>query len=154
MVFSRDPSGATTGLHLFGPCCPPKFSEDRGRPLAPARPERREPQLAGELWRMSAREMAQAIRNRQASSREVVEAHLRRIEGVNPSINAVVIVMAEQALEAANVADHAVAAGADLPPLHGVPFTIKENIDVAGTPTTQEFQGAGQRLPESGCSNC
>ena len=100
-----------------------------------------------DLWRMSATELAEAIRTRQASSREVVEAHLRRIEAVNPSINAVVIVMAEQALEAANVADHAVAAGADLPPLHGVPFTIKENIDVAGTPTTQGFKALANAYP-------
>jgi Asp-tRNA(Asn)/Glu-tRNA(Gln) amidotransferase A subunit family amidase len=62
---------------------------------------------------------------------EVVEAHLRRIESVNSSINAVVIVLGEQALDAAKAADRAVAAGDDLPPFHGVPFTIKDNIDVA-----------------------
>ena len=48
---------------------------------------------ATELWRMSATELAEAIRSRQASSQEVIEAHLRRIEAVNPSINAVVIVL-------------------------------------------------------------
>lgn len=100
-----------------------------------------------ELWLMSATELAEAIRTRQASSREVVEAHLRRIEAVNPSINAVVIVRAEQALEAAMVADRAVAAGADLPPFHGVPFTIKENIDVAGTPTMQGFKALANAYP-------
>jgi amidase len=56
---------------------------------------------ATELWRMSATELAEVIRTRQASSREVIEAHLRRIEAVNGSINAVVINLAEQALEAA-----------------------------------------------------
>jgi amidase len=96
---------------------------------------------------MSATELADAIRTRQASSQEVVEAHLRRIEAVNPSINAVVLVMAEQALEAAKVADRAVAAGADLPPFHGVPFTIKENIDVAGTPTTQGLKALANAYP-------
>jgi amidase len=89
-----------------------------------------------ELWSMSATELAEAIRTKQASSVEVVEAHLRRIEAVNPSINAVVIVLGEQAQEAAKVADRAAAAGGDLPPFHGVPFTTKEDIDLVGTPTT------------------
>lgn len=92
--------------------------------------------VLGELWRMSAVELAGAIRYRTASSREVVEAHLRRIETVNRSINAVVVVLGEQALEAADTADRQVVVGGDLQPLHGVPFTVKENIDLAGTPTT------------------
>ncbi len=89
-----------------------------------------------DLWRMSALELAEAIRSRQTSSQEVIEAHLRRIEAVNPSVNAVTVVLGEQALEAAKAADRAVVGGGDLPPFHGVPFTIKENIDLAGTPTT------------------
>jgi amidase len=68
-------------------------------------------QTRTELWRLSATELAEVIRTKQASSAEVVEAHLRRIEAVNRSINAVVIVMGEQALEAAKAADRAVAAG-------------------------------------------
>lgn len=99
---------------------------------------------ATELWRMSATELAEAIARGQASSVEVVEAHLRRIESVNSSINAVVIVLGEQALDAAKTADRAVAAGDDLPPFHGVPFTIKDNIDVLGTPTTQGFAALAQ----------
>ena len=89
-----------------------------------------------DLWRMSATDLAEAIRSRQISSQEVIEAHLRRIEAVNPSVNAVTVVLGEQALEAAKAADRAVVGGGDLPPFHGVPFTIKENIDLAGTPTT------------------
>jgi amidase len=102
---------------------------------------------ATELWRMSATELAEAIRTKHASSREVVEAHLRRIESVNPSINAVVIVLGEQALETAKAADRATAAGGDLPPFHGVPFTIKDNIDVAGSPTTQGFKALAEAYP-------
>jgi amidase len=102
---------------------------------------------ATELWRMSATELAEAIRSGQVSSREVIEAHLRRIEAVNNSINAVVITMAEQAVTAAKTADRAVAAGADLGPFHGVPFTVKENIDVAGTPTTQGFKALADAYP-------
>jgi amidase len=63
---------------------------------------------AAELWRMSATQVAEAIRSQQVSSQDVIEAHLQRIEAVNSSINAVVIVMAEEALKAANAADRAV----------------------------------------------
>jgi amidase len=102
---------------------------------------------ATELWRMSATGLAEVIRTRQASSVEVVEAHLRRIEAVNRSINAVVIVLGEQALEAAKAADRATADGGKVPPFHGVPFTIKDNIDVAGTPTTQGFKALAGAYP-------
>jgi amidase len=102
---------------------------------------------ATELWRMSATELAHAIRARQASSAEVVQAHLRRIEAVNPGVNAVVTVLGERALKAAKAADRAVAAGAGLPPFHGVPFTIKDIIDVAGTPTTQGFKALAEAYP-------
>jgi Asp-tRNA(Asn)/Glu-tRNA(Gln) amidotransferase A subunit family amidase len=74
---------------------------------------------ATELWRMSATELAEAIRFRQISSQEVIEAHLQRIDMVDGSINAVVVVLTGQAVEAARMADRAVAAGADLGPFHG-----------------------------------
>jgi amidase len=90
-----------------------------------------------ELWRNSAVELAAMIRDREVSSREVVEAHLDRIEAVNPHLNAIVRLLPDQALAAADAADRAVADGRRLGPLHGVPFTVKENIDLAGTPTTQ-----------------
>ena len=102
---------------------------------------------ATELWRMSATELAEMIRSRQASSEEVIDAHLRRIEAVDPAVNAIVIVMAEQALDAARAADRAVAVGADLAPLHGVPFSVKQNIDVAGTPTTQGLAALANAYP-------
>jgi amidase len=102
---------------------------------------------ATDLWRMSATALAEAIRSRQASSQEVVEAHLRRIEAVNPAVNAVTVVLGEQALEAAKAADRVVAGGGDLPRLHGVPFTVKENIDVAGTPTTLGLKALAAAYP-------
>jgi amidase len=102
---------------------------------------------AAELWRMGARELAELIRFRQASSREVIEAHLRRINDVNPEVNSVVLVMADEALKGANAADRLTATGADLPQFHGVPFTIKENIDVAGTPTTQGLRALADAYP-------
>jgi amidase len=91
---------------------------------------------ATELWRMSATELAGVIRSRQVSAWEVVEAHLRRLDAVNPALNAIVIRLDEQALAAADAADRMAGTGADLAPLHGVPFTIKECFDLAGTPTT------------------
>jgi amidase len=97
---------------------------------------------------MGAVELAGVIRSRQASSREVIEAHLRRIEAVNPAVNAVTILLADQALEAAKAADLAVGAAADLPPLLGVPFTVKGNIDLAGTPTTQGLKMWAKAYPE------
>jgi amidase len=100
-----------------------------------------------DLWRMSALELAAAIRSRQTSSQEVIEAHLRRIEAVNPSVNAVTVVLGEQALETAKAADRAAAGGGDLPPFHGVPFTVKGNIDVAGTPTTQGLKALAGAYP-------
>jgi amidase len=96
---------------------------------------------------MSARELAEAVRSRRASSLEVVEAHLRRIEAVNPSINAVPVVLAEQALDAARAADRAVAEGEHLGPFHGVPFTVKSNIDLAGTPTTNGMRAFASAYP-------
>jgi amidase len=91
----------------------------------------------GELWQSSAAELAAMIRGREVSSREVIQAHLDRVEAVNPDLNAIVRLLSDQALAAADAADRAVADGAELGPLHGVPFTVKENIDLAGTPTTQ-----------------
>jgi amidase len=89
-----------------------------------------------ELWRMGAAELARAIADGVTTSQEVIEAHLARIEAVNPQVNAVVRVLADEALAAAGLADAAVARGEPLGPLHGVPITVKENIDVAGTATT------------------
>jgi len=89
-----------------------------------------------ELWKFSANELASMIANKQVSSRETVDAHLARIEQVNPHLNAVVRVLADEARAAADAADRAVRSGDPLGPLHGVPCTVKENIDLAGTPTT------------------
>lgn len=101
-----------------------------------------------ELWRMSATEQAEAIRSKQISSQEVIEAHLRRIAEVNPAINAIPVVLAEQALEAAKAADRMVATGDDLPPFHGIPVTVKSNIDVAGSPTTQGLKALANAYPK------
>jgi amidase len=89
-----------------------------------------------ELWARSAVELARMVRTREVSSREIVESHLARIEAVNPKVNAIVETLASAARASADLADGAVVAGEHLGPLHGVPITVKQNIDVAGTATT------------------
>ncbi len=90
---------------------------------------------ATELWQWDAVDLAAAIRSRKVSSREATIAVIDRMQAVNPKINAVVRDLSEQALADAAAADEAVRRGERLGPLHGVPVTIKENIDQAGLPT-------------------
>jgi amidase len=101
-----------------------------------------------ELWELGALELAAAIRERAASSREVVEAHLARIDAVNPALNAVVRRLDDEALAAADVADKVLAGGDEVGALHGVPFTVKENIDVGGQPTTQAIVALADAIAE------
>jgi amidase len=92
-------------------------------------------------------ELATAIAERRRSSREVVEGHLRRIEEVNPRLNAVVTLAAD-ALDRADAADAALARGESLGPLHGVPITLKDSIDTAGLRTTAGTIGWRDRVPD------
>lgn len=88
------------------------------------------------LYYASAVTLARRIRDQEISSHEVVQAHLQRIEQVNPRLNAVVQLAAEQALDQARAADAALARGQPIGALHGVPFTVKDWIDAAGLPCT------------------
>ena len=98
---------------------------------------------------LDATALAELIRTGQLSSREVVQAHLDRISAVNPKINAVVTLTAENALEAADAADKAVASGAKLGSLHGVPFTAKDSIDTANVPTQRGSPIFKGRVPDT-----
>ena len=88
-----------------------------------------------DLWRWDAVDLAAAIRTRRISSREATRAVLERLAAVNPALNAVTVLLADQALAAADRADAAVRGGDALGPLHGVPVTIKENVDQEGAAT-------------------
>ena len=88
----------------------------------------------GPVWQWSALDTAAAIRSGMISSTEVVEAHLARMRDVNPKLNAVVVDLSEDALKSAKAADNARARQRELGPLHGVPITIKENVDYEGRP--------------------
>lgn len=92
--------------------------------------------MTEELWRWSATDLTRAIRDRSLSSREATASCLARLAAVNPRINAVVDVLAEEALAAADRADAMVKQGEPLGPLHGVPLTVKINVDYAGRATT------------------
>jgi aspartyl-tRNA(Asn)/glutamyl-tRNA(Gln) amidotransferase subunit A len=87
------------------------------------------------IYFKDATELAALIRTKQISSREVVQAHLDRIALVNTKVNAIVTLLANDALKGADAADKAVKDGAELGQLHGFPFTIKDAIDTAGVLT-------------------
>ncbi|HME24786.1 MAG TPA: amidase family protein [Acetobacteraceae bacterium] len=84
------------------------------------------------IWQWSAVDTAGAIRDGRVTAEEVVQSHIDRMRTVNPAINAVVVDLSAQAIEAARAADRATRQGAALGRLHGVPVTIKINIDVEG----------------------
>jgi amidase len=86
------------------------------------------------IWQWSAVATARAIKTKQLSALEVVRAHIERMRGVNPTVNAVVADLGAEAIRAARLADKAVSKRRPLGPLHGVPVTVKENVDVKGRP--------------------
>ncbi|WP_300008163.1 amidase [Pseudonocardia sp.] len=85
---------------------------------------------------LTAREMAGALRRREISARELVTAHLERIEEVDGDVNAVVTRVPERALAAADAADARLAAGEAVGPLHGLPVAHKDTHLTAGIRTT------------------
>ena len=84
----------------------------------------------------SGHEIVAEVASGAVSAKEVVDAHIRRIEEVNPQLNAMVVPLFEQARRDAAAVDGARGRGEKLLPLAGLPFTVKESFDVAGTPTT------------------
>ena len=99
-----------------------------------------------ELIKKGAVELGQLIKKGETSSEEVVKAHLNRIKEVNPEINAITISLEESALELAVKSDNASKEEKERP-LHGVPFTIKENIDFKGLPTTNGLPFFAEEFP-------
>jgi amidase len=95
----------------------------------------------------SATALARAVRIKEVSSQEVVEAYLQRIEEVNPKLNAVVQLTAESARAQAREADAALKRGHIKGPLHGVPITIKDNIETAGVICTGGTKGRASFVP-------
>ncbi|WBY01222.1 amidase family protein [Ramlibacter tataouinensis] len=87
------------------------------------------------LWRLDAVELAARIRRKDVSCVEATQSVLDRIAAVDPSVNALPLKYPEEALAAARAADQQLARGEPVGELHGVPVSIKVNVDVAGQPT-------------------
>jgi amidase len=102
-----------------------------------------------EVLSCSATRQASLVRRREVTSRELVAAHLDRISQVDPQIHATVAVLAERALAGADAADAALARGESLGPLHGVPFSIKDSIEVAGAVCTAGTLGRAKAAPST-----
>lgn len=89
------------------------------------------------IYYQSAIKQAQQIRKKQISSVELLDIHFKRVDKVNPTINAVIWENREQAWQLAKALDEETAKGHSRGPLHGVPITVKEAIDWAGSPSTR-----------------
>lgn len=91
--------------------------------------------------------IATAVRRGEITASEVVDTHLARIAGVNPTVDALTVVFADRAHEAADLVDATVADGRDPGPLAGVPISVKENIDLTWSATTNGWQGLAGAIP-------
>ena len=91
---------------------------------------------ADSLFDRTATELAALIQSRDVSAEAVMESHLQRIAAVNPSVNAIVTLLPERALEAARSADRDLAAGKPTGPLHGLPIAHKDLALTKGVRTT------------------
>lgn len=92
--------------------------------------------MTSPLYFLPATELARLIRTKAISAVEVISTHLEHIEQVNPQVNAIVTLVAEQALAAAHQADSVLAQGRTLGPLHGLPVAHKDLQPTAGIRTT------------------
>jgi amidase len=102
-----------------------------------------------DLCFLPASELARRLREREVSAREVLAAHLDRIEAVNPAVNAVVTLTPELAWERARSADDAAAAGEVLGPLHGLPIAHKDLVATAGIRTTSGSPIFAEFVPDA-----
>lgn len=92
--------------------------------------------MSDALWRWPAHQLTVAIRAGAVSAREAATSALERVQAVNPALNAIVDLLPDEALAAADAADAARRRGEPLGPLHGVPVTVKVNVDMRGRATT------------------
>ena len=101
-----------------------------------------------EIIYLSATELGRRIRRREITSVEATEAYLRQIERVEPTLNAYITVLADQAIESARQADSEIAAGTERGPLHGVPVGVKDQIHTAGILTTSASKLRADFVPD------
>jgi amidase len=89
-----------------------------------------------EICFLTATELARRIRTRELSAREVAEAHLAQVKRVNPKVNAIVTLTAEEAMARAHAADEALTRSEEVGPLHGLPVAHKDLFPTKGVRTT------------------
>jgi amidase len=89
-----------------------------------------------DICRLSACDMARLIRAKELSARDVMRAHLAQIERLNPTVNAIVTLVSEQAMERSAIADEQLARGDAVGPLHGLPIAHKDLQPTKGMRTT------------------
>lgn len=124
----------------YKPCAPPELAS-----------ENRSHKLSRDLTNNSVVELAAFIRSRSVSPVEVITSHLRRIDQLNPQLNAIVT-LAPDALDRARVAQAELMSGKEVGPLHGVPLTIKDTIDTAGLRTTSGSRLRANYVPDRDAS--
>jgi amidase len=103
--------------------------------------------MSDELIKLSATKLAALIRARAVSPVEVIEAYLRRVERLNPQLNAIVT-LSPDALERAREAEAAIMRGDDVGMLHGVPISVKDTIETEGLRTTSGSMLRARRVPD------
>src|SRR3954452_12072522 len=118
------------GAAALAPLLPHQLMTEPASPIPDAA-------VADDITAMSAVELAARIRRKDLSAREVLEAHLARIERVNPRVNAIVTLVPDKARAWAKEADEKQARGASLGPLHGLPVAHKDLVETAGIRTTK-----------------
>jgi len=106
------------------------------------------PPPAEALCELSAIELAARIRRKDVSARAVLNAHLARIERLNPKVNAIVTLVADRAMADAARADELTAQGGQLGALHGLPVAHKDLVDTAGIRTTRGSMFYRDHIPE------
>ena len=97
----------------------------------------------------TARDQAAAVRARDISARELMELHLARVAERNPQLNAIVSLDEERARSGAAAADEELASGAEVGPLHGLPFAFKDTHQVAGWRTTYGSPLFADHVPDA-----
>ncbi len=102
-----------------------------------------------ELHYASAIELAAKIKRRDISAVELLDHFLRRVEKYNPRLNAIIWMDVDGARTRARAADDALARGEDWGPLHGVPMTVKEAYNLAGSPTTWGKPELKDNIPDT-----
>ena len=137
MTISRREFGQLLGAAALGPALTNMSLSNDASVIAP-----------DELCDLTAIELASRIRRKRVSAREVMTAHLARIERVNPKLNAIVTLVAERAMADAAKADEAQARKRPLGPLHGLPVAHKDLVDTAGIRTTKGSPFFRDNIPD------